>query len=71
MPHPWVGLYPKGVDPQPQLRSESLVDAWTARVAADPDGVAVRYFDGTLTAREMDEESDALAVGLRTGGCVG
>ena len=68
MPHPWVGLYPKGVDPQPQLRSESLVDAWTARVAADPDGVAVRYFDGTLTARELDEESDALAVGLRDRG---
>lgn len=68
MSHPWVRLYPKNVDPQPPLRPESLVDAWTARVAADPDGVAVRYFDGMLTARELDEESDALAVGLRDKG---
>lgn len=64
MSHPWVRLYPKGVDPEPRLRSESLVDAWRARVAAHPDGVAVRYFDGVLTAAQLDEESDALAVGL-------
>lgn len=68
MSHTWVRLYPNDVDPQPQLRSESLVDAWRARVAAHPDGVAVRYFDGTLTARDLDEESDALAVGLRERG---
>ncbi|MCA1005322.1 AMP-binding protein [Rhodococcus hoagii] len=68
MSHKWVRLYPNDVDPQPQLRSESLVDAWKERVAAHPDGVAVRYFDGTLTSRELDEESDALAVGLQERG---
>ncbi len=41
---------------------ESLVESWRNRVAARPDGVAVTYFDGQLTARELDEESDALAV---------
>ncbi|MER7558809.1 AMP-binding protein [Nocardioides sp. NPDC126508] len=41
---------------------ESLVESWRNRVAAHPDGVAVTYFDGQLTARELDEESDALAV---------
>lgn len=64
MSHPWVRLYPEGVDPRPRLRSESLVDAWRARVAARPDGVALRYFDGVLTAAGLDEESDALAMGL-------
>lgn len=68
MSHPWVRLYPNGVEPQPRLRAESLVDAWNARVAANPDGVALRYFDGVLTAKELDEESDALAVGLQDRG---
>jgi long-chain acyl-CoA synthetase len=39
-----------------------LVAAWRERVAARPDGVAVTYFDGRLTAAELEEESDALAV---------
>ncbi|QCQ92749.1 class I adenylate-forming enzyme family protein [Rhodococcus sp. SGAir0479] len=64
MSHPWIRLYPEGVDPEPRLPSGSLVDAWRARVAAHPDGVALRYFDGVLTAADVDEESDALAVAL-------
>jgi long-chain acyl-CoA synthetase len=33
-----------------------------------PDRVALRYFDGTLTMRELDEQSDALAAALQDGG---
>lgn len=46
----------------PGTSPTTLVAAWRARVAARPDGVAVTYFDGRLTAAELDEESDALAV---------
>ncbi|TWS26025.1 long-chain fatty acid--CoA ligase [Tsukamurella sputi] len=43
---------------------QSLVTAWRARVARHPDAPAIAYFDGHLTARELDAESDALAVAL-------
>lgn len=39
---------------------QSLVEAWAERVARTPDAVAVAYFDGRLTVREVDEASDAL-----------
>lgn len=61
---PWMSLYPSGTVTDPSIPFASLVDAWNARVAANPDGVALRYFDGVLTAAEVDEQSDALAVGL-------
>src|SRR4051812_50161188 len=35
-----------------------------ATMAARPDDPAVKYFDGTLTWRELDEVSTALAAGL-------
>nr|WP_174268130.1 AMP-binding protein [Nocardioides zeae] len=35
-----------------------------AGLAQEPDGVAVRYFDGVLTRAELDAQSDALASGL-------
>ncbi|AXY54708.1 AMP-binding protein [Rhodococcus ruber] len=73
---PWTALYPNGLDPEPVVPFVSLVDAWRARVDADPDGKAIAYFDGVLTARETDELSDALAVafaarGVRRGDRVG
>src|ERR671933_417303 len=42
---------------------------WLALYTSDqsPD-VAVKYFDGTLTWRELDEQSTALAAGLRAHG---
>ncbi|QKW09867.1 AMP-binding protein [Streptomyces sp. NA04227] len=40
---------------------DSLVAAWKARVANNPDATALRYFDGALSAREVDAASDALA----------
>lgn len=42
----------------------NLVEAWQARVSMNPDRVAIRYFDGTLTAAEVDVLSDALAVAM-------
>ncbi|WP_416062182.1 class I adenylate-forming enzyme family protein [Rhodococcus indonesiensis] len=65
---PWTALYPNGLAPEPVVPFVSLVDAWRARVDADPDGKAIAYFDGVLTARETDELSDALAVAFAARG---
>ncbi|MFB6895603.1 class I adenylate-forming enzyme family protein [Streptomyces hydrogenans] len=46
----------------------SLVAAWKARVARNPEGVALRFFDGALSAREVDEASDALAAAFEARG---
>ena len=39
-----------------------------AAVERDPDGEIIRYFDGRLTLRELDELSDALAAALAAAG---
>ncbi len=61
---PWTALYPDGVPTTPQAGHPSLVAAWRERVARDPDATALAYFDGRVSARELDEASDALAVAL-------
>lgn len=43
----------------------SLIDAWRARVARNPDRTAITYFDGKLTAAELDKQSDALAAAFQ------
>ncbi len=60
---PWLGLY--GERPT-EMRPEhtNALEMFEAGLAADPSGVAVRYFDGVLTRTELDEQSDALASGL-------
>jgi long-chain acyl-CoA synthetase len=60
---PWLGLYG---DQAATIEPEhtSALDMFRAGVWADPDGDAIRYFDGVLSRRELDELSDALACGL-------
>ncbi|GAA1914525.1 hypothetical protein GCM10009737_14860 [Nocardioides lentus] len=60
---PWLGLYgdlPADLAPE---HADGL-SLFRAGLAADPDGAAVVYFDGTLSRRELDEQSDALASAL-------
>ncbi|VXC56889.1 class I adenylate-forming enzyme family protein [Nocardioides sp. AX2bis] len=60
---PWLALY----DGQPTEMPPAYPDALTmyrAGLAADPDGVAIRYFDGVLTRAELEAQSDALASAL-------
>ncbi|WP_128977745.1 class I adenylate-forming enzyme family protein [Streptomyces roseicoloratus] len=56
--------YGAGADAAPG----SLVAAWKARVAKNPEGTALRFFDGALSAREVDEASDALAAAFEARG---
>ena len=50
------------------MEYESIVHAWKARAAANPERAALRYFDGVMTAAEVDRASDALAAGLEARG---
>ena len=64
---PWLSLY----DGQPAdlpLEHANALAMFQAGLAADPSGVAIAYFDGVLSRRELDEQSDALAVALLANG---
>lgn len=65
---PWQDLYRPGLDEDVVSRRSTLVDAWRDRVSAAPDRVAIAYFDTALSAREVDEMSDALAAALQDRG---
>lgn len=60
---PWLGLY--GDQPRDKdLEHGDALTMFRAGLGADPDGEAIRYFDGVITRRELDAASDALASGL-------
>ncbi|MCW2501295.1 MAG: fadD [Frankiales bacterium] len=64
---PWLGLYrDQPSDMQPE--HADALSMFKAGLAADPAGVAIKYFDGVLTRQELDEKSDALAAALLANG---
>lgn len=58
---PWLAHYPEGVPADLVPEHTDALRMFRAGVGRDPDGVAVSYFGGELTRRELDEQSDALA----------
>jgi long-chain acyl-CoA synthetase len=61
---PWLSRYDQD---QPAEISPEFTDAlamFRASVSRNPDGDIIRYFGGRITARELDELSDAFAVAL-------
>lgn len=65
---PWRELYRPGIDETVPKQRASLVDSWRDRVDTAPDRVAIAYFDTALTAREVDQMSDALGAALQDRG---
>jgi len=64
---PWLPRY--GDQPAEYLpQHPDALRMFRAGLADDPDGVAIRYFDGVVTRAELDAQSDALAYGLRDSG---
>jgi long-chain acyl-CoA synthetase len=61
---PWLSLYTPDQKPDIAIEFEDALAMTRATVAARPDEPAVKYFDGVLTWRELDEQSTALAAGL-------
>ena len=64
---PWLALY-RDVPPTLQPACATALAMFKATAARDPDAPLVHYFDKTLTARDCDAMSDALAVGLQARG---
>ncbi len=64
---PWLALYGNQA-PDYQIEFENALDMFRAGVAKDPSAEAIRYFDGVITRRELDEQSDALASALLAAG---
>ncbi len=60
---PWLASYGGQPEAYPAEHADAL-SMYRAGLAADPDGEAVRYFDGVLTRRRLEEDSDALAAAL-------
>ena len=65
---PWLARYAEGQPADLEIEFANALDMYRAGVERDPDGVALHYFDGTVTRRELDELSDALAAGLLASG---
>ncbi|WP_409332805.1 AMP-binding protein [Trujillonella humicola] len=65
---PWLARYAEGQPSDYAVEFANALEMYRAGVERDPDGVALHYFDGTVTRRELDELSDALAAGLLDSG---
>ncbi|GAB2918396.1 hypothetical protein GCM10027047_14930 [Rhodococcus aerolatus] len=65
---PWLVHYTADQRPDVEPEHTDALAMVAATVAARPDDDAVRYFDGALTWRELDEQTTALAAGLRAHG---
>jgi long-chain acyl-CoA synthetase len=65
---PWLALYDQGKPHDIRIEHDSALAMFTASVERSPDSPIIRYFDGTLTVRELDQLSDAFASALRARG---
>ncbi|RBY95275.1 long-chain fatty acid--CoA ligase [Blastococcus sp. TF02-8] len=64
---PWLALY--GDQPADyDVEFGNALEMFRAGVARDPGADALRYFDGVISRRELDELSDGLATGLLASG---
>jgi len=65
---PWLAHYAHGLPPDITAEYATMLELFAASVRRAPDTQAIRYFDGVLTLSDLDAASDALAVGLASGG---
>jgi long-chain acyl-CoA synthetase len=61
---PWLELYEQGQPHDLETDSSTMLDVWQEAVRIAPERDAIRYFDRSLTVRELDEQANAFAVAL-------
>jgi len=61
---PWLSLYDRDQPAEISLEFTDALSMFRTAVSRNPDGDIIRYFGGRITARELDELSDAFAVAL-------
>jgi long-chain acyl-CoA synthetase len=65
---PWLARYDEGQPPDIEVEFGSVLDMFGSCVQRDPGAALIRYFDGALTRREVDDLSSAFAAGLADAG---
>jgi long-chain acyl-CoA synthetase len=65
---PWLARYDAGQPHDLETEFGDALAMFAAAVRRNPDGDAVRYFDGRITFRELDELTDAFAAALLDAG---
>ena len=65
---PWLALYDTGQPHDIEVEFGSVLEMFGATVQRDPGVPVIRYFDGALSRRELDELSGAFAAGLADAG---
>jgi long-chain acyl-CoA synthetase len=68
---PWLELYTPGIPKTFEPRVRDLLSLFAAAAARAGDGAAIHYFDRTISYRELDAMSDALAAALIARGFAG
>ncbi|MGP4018841.1 AMP-binding protein [Saccharopolyspora sp. 5N708] len=58
---PWLALYEDALPPAIEPRFDNMLELFAATRRDHPDRVAITYFDGRLSYRQLDELSDGLA----------
>lgn len=61
---PWLDLYSDGVQPDMTPNASSALDMFKQAAQSHPERAQIHYFSRSFTTREVDTQSDALAVGL-------
>ncbi|MDQ4116127.1 MAG: AMP-binding protein [Actinomycetota bacterium] len=65
---PWLARYDDDLPHDITPETDDALAMVAATIARNPDGDAIRYVDGVITWREVDELSDAFASGLLANG---
>jgi long-chain acyl-CoA synthetase len=65
---PWLKQYPPGLPHDIEPEHATMLAAFKATAERAPDTTALQYFDKSITYREFDELTDALAAGLQAEG---
>ena len=65
---PWLSSYGPGQPANIDIEHTTALAMFRDAVRRRPDQVLLRYFDGSMTVREVDVQTDALASALQTGG---
>ncbi|MFD1813257.1 AMP-binding protein [Rhodococcus gannanensis] len=60
----WLAHYPAGVPADARVEFDTALAMFRATLVREPEAPAIHYFDATVTYRDLDEMSDALAVAL-------
>jgi long-chain acyl-CoA synthetase len=61
---PWLARYDPGQPADIQVEYANALEMFKAALRRAPDTPAIRYFDGVITVRELDELSDSFACAL-------